>query len=76
LLKGQIGDEINVLMAEYKWIGLGLCVLNKTCKNTSFFYFQVKEINNKKPNQSWPFIYKPGEHRQQSKGGKNTQHFM
>ena len=42
-----------------------LCGVNK----------EVKEINNKKPNQSWPFIYKPGEHRQQSKGEKNTQHY-
>jgi hypothetical protein len=27
----------------------------------------------KKQIQSWPFIYKPGEHRQQSKGKKSTQ---
>jgi hypothetical protein len=32
-----------------------------------------KITTTKKQIQSWPFIYKPGEHRQQSKGKKSTQ---
>ena len=42
-----------------------LCGVNK----------EVNENNNNNKNQiqSWSFIYKHGEHRQQSKGGKNTQ---
>jgi hypothetical protein len=34
--------------------------------------FHVDLITTKNQIQSWPFIYKPGEHRQQSKGEKNT----
>ena len=39
---------------------------------------EVKENNNnnkKNQIQSWPFIYKPGEHRQQFKGGKNAHNY-
>ena len=32
-------------------------------------------VNTKNQIQSWPFIYKPGEHRQQSKGKKHTQNY-
>jgi hypothetical protein len=44
-----------------------LCEVNK----------EVKENNNNNKNQiqSWSFIYKHGEHRQQSKEKKNTQNY-
>jgi hypothetical protein len=36
----------------------------------------LKENNNNKIKiQSCPFIYKPGEHRKQSRGEKNTQNY-
>ena len=42
-----------------------LCGVNKEVKENN---------NNKNQTHSWPFLYKPGEHRQQSKG-KNTQNY-
>jgi hypothetical protein len=49
------------------FIQIRLVVLNKEVKENN--------NNNKKQIQSWPFIYKPGEHKQQSKGKKNTQNY-
>jgi hypothetical protein len=48
-----------------------LCVLTSVLCGVNK---EVKENNNNNKNQiqSWPFKYKSGEHRQQSKGEKNT----
>jgi hypothetical protein len=47
------------------------------CVFTSFLCESIKKwrkitTTTKNQIQSWPFIYKLGEHKQQSKGGKNT----
>jgi hypothetical protein len=37
--------------------------------------FRITKIHDQIQIQSWPFIYKPGEHRQQSKVEENTQNY-
>jgi hypothetical protein len=55
---------------------LNCCIWNKK----HFFKFKSikkwrKITTTKNQIHCWPFIYKPGEHRQQSKGGNHTQNY-